>query len=268
MTRVIIQGEALRKVHDASQLYFLSGVPAGKLKHCEIYARESSGIFYRNVRVCPIPGGHPAALTYNMTSATKLTEDRTASDQYSLMHHIAVSYLETDNVELLRHMLMQPKGTFEHHMDLDWVGHVPSATFLEVVGEMMRDRSLSINPTAAAVYRKHATSQIRPDVIELTNVEKKMLERARAFCASIGFNIGYEIVVVESLGAGFLGLAQDNQIYIAHRVFMQGTKAVASTLIEEFVHLKHSLRDCTRELQTYLFDRVVSLGEELRGEPL
>jgi hypothetical protein len=49
---------------------------------------------------------------------------------------------------------------------------------------------------------------------------------------------------------------------------MGGAKQAASTLIEEFLHLRHGWKDCTRELQTYLFERLVSLGEELAGEPL
>jgi hypothetical protein len=43
---------------------------------------------------------------------------------------------------------------------------------------------------------------------------------------------------------------------------------VASTLIEEFLHLRHGWKDMSRELQTFLFDKLVSLGEELNGEPL
>jgi hypothetical protein len=75
--------------------------------------------------------------------------------------------------------------------------------------------------------------------------------------------------VVESLGEGCLGLAEGQTIYIAERVFhMGGTKQLASTLIEEYLHLRHGWKDLTRELQTFLFDKLVSVGEELVGEPL
>ena len=77
------------------------------------------------------------------------------------------------------------------------------------------------------------------------------------------------IKVVESLGEGGMGLAQDQTIFIAERVFhFGGSKQVASTLIEEYVHLRHGWKDMTRELQSFLFDKLVSLGEELAGEPL
>ncbi|MDP9645853.1 hypothetical protein J2793_001286, partial [Paraburkholderia caledonica] len=49
---------------------------------------------------------------------------------------------------------------------------------------------------------------------------------------------------------------------------MGGTKQLASTLIEEYIHLRHGWKDMTRELQNFLFDKLVSVGEELVGEPL
>jgi hypothetical protein len=49
---------------------------------------------------------------------------------------------------------------------------------------------------------------------------------------------------------------------------MVGTKTVAGTLIEEFIHLKHGLADESRDLQNFLLDRLVSLGEEMQGAPL
>jgi len=63
-------------------------------------------------------------------------------------------------------------------------------------------------------------------------------------------------------------LHQDETIFIAERVFHMGTKQMASALIEEYIHLKHGYHDMTRELQTFLFDKIVSLGEEINGEPL
>jgi hypothetical protein len=49
---------------------------------------------------------------------------------------------------------------------------------------------------------------------------------------------------------------------------MIGTKTVAGTLIEEFIHLKHGLGDECRDMQNFLLDRLVSLGEQMHGEPL
>ena len=74
--------------------------------------------------------------------------------------------------------------------------------------------------------------------------------------------------MVESLGTDVLGLALDETIYLSHRAFTIGTKSVAGTIIEEFIHLKHGYHDCTRNMQNYLLDRMVSLGELATGGPL
>jgi len=34
------------------------------------------------------------------------------------------------------------------------------------------------------------------------------------------------------------------------------------------VHLRHGYADMTRELQSFVFEKLVSIGEELAGEPL
>ena len=62
--------------------------------------------------------------------------------------------------------------------------------------------------------------------------------------------------------------ARDGQIWLSRRAFGNGTKYLASTLIEEHIHLAHGFGDCTRELQNLLFERLVHLGEQLQGELL
>jgi len=47
-----------------------------------------------------------------------------------------------------------------------------------------------------------------------------------------------------------------------------GTKMIAATLLEEHIHLKLKLKDYTVNMQNYLFEKIISLGEELVGEPL
>ncbi len=266
LTRVVISGPKIIALHEGSHRYFIAGEPTHRLKCVEVHARATDSLFYRGIKVADLPT--PSMHLYNVTEDLELTEDRTAKSVHMALYAIARSILACDDPDLIRGVVSAHKDYLEHTLDLDWNGVKPGRTFMEVVGALVRDRSLSINQSARAAYEKHARNVIQPDEVVLTPVERKMLDRASAFCGEMGFPISYPVLVVESLGPGYLGLARDGKIYIAHRVFMQGTKQVASTLIEEYVHLKHSLRDCTRELQTFLFDRVVSLGEELRGDPL
>ena len=118
------------------------------------------------------------------------------------------------------------------------------------------------------VYKAYTRSTLSPDTVQLDGLQKDMLEKAKAFCRQIGFDITYDIVIAESLGRGTLGLAEDGRIYLSWRCFDMGTKQVAATLIEEFLHLKHGVKDESRELQDLLLLKLVSLGEELIGEAL
>src|SRR3990167_3993030 len=133
-----------------------------------------------------------------------------------------------------------------------------------------RIASTVIESENAAYIRACVTAgaKIVPDTVVLNKVERIMLERARRFCEDIGFDIRYDVCVVESLGTDILGMAKDETIYLAHRAFSVGTKCVAGTLIEEYVHLKHGYQDGTRGMQKYLLDRMVILGEVVVGEPL
>jgi hypothetical protein len=65
-------------------------------------------------------------------------------------------------------------------------------------------------------------------------------------------------------------MAEDETILrISKECFDKGTKFVASTLLEELVHCHYGLHDESRALQTWLLDRIVTMGEEyVSGEPL
>jgi len=139
------------------------------------------------------------------------------------------------------------------------------------VGNTLSDRRLKVNETAMKVWKDATRQEFTPREITLTKVQLISLQRALDFCSRIGFPIrdSYPIKVVESLGSGGLGLAENNTIYIAERVFhLGGSKQLASTLIEEYVHLRHGYADMTREMQSFLFEKLVSLGEEVAGEPI
>ena len=179
--------------------------------------------------------------------------------------------MQCDDAQLIRNIVVAADDTLESQFDFKGWSTTPSETFLRVVESAQSNRMLKVNQSAMAVWKDNTRSTFRPRETTLTKVQLMSLNKALDFCETIGFNIRgqYPIKVVESLGEGGLGLAQDETIFIAERVFhLGGSKQLASTLIEEYLHLRHGWADMTRELQSFLFDKVVSLGEELQGEPL
>lgn len=96
-----------------------------------------------------------------------------------------------------------------------------------------------------------------------------MLERAKRFLFKIDIDIDrYPVRTVTGLGDDVMGRALDGVIYLSEIPFNMGTKQVASTLLEEWVHNKHGCKDFDRQMQSWLFDKILSLAELINGEPV
>jgi hypothetical protein len=268
-TRIAVSGDAFAAVHGDRHRYLLEDSPSLVIGGMEVRPRPGFDFFYRGVRVHQF--NRAGLFTYNTRDLLSLTEDRTVAHAWEVPHRLAKAILQADDEQFLRDCLTAGDDTLEAGLDFHGWGVEPSATFLRVVGDCVSDRITKVNATAMRVWKESTKQPFSPKEIYLTKVQLASLNRALDFCATIGFQIrdAYPIKVVESLGADCLGLAQDQTIFVAERVFhLGGTKQLASTLIEEYLHLRHGWKDLTRELQSFLFEKMVSLGEELAGEPL
>lgn len=265
---VIVEGQDFESVFADGHLYILADQPNLTVKTAEVRYRRASHLFYRGVRVMELP--RPALYTYNLNTRLELTEDRTVKSPWEAMHRIAQAVLQAEDDNFIRACVTAPEETLEGGLDFHGWGYTPSSQFLHVVGEALSDRMSKVNMTAQKVWMDATKQTIEPREIAISKVQLMSLQRAITFCESLGYRVkDYPIKIVESLGDGTLGMAKDRTIYIAERVFhLGGSKQLASTLIEEYIHLRHGWKDCTRELQNYLFDKLVSLGEEIAGEPL
>lgn len=267
-TKVIVSGQEFEQVYSVGQLYVLDEKPSFIEGGMEIFKRGGDAFYYRGVRVYKF--GKPGLYTYNNITKMELTEDRTLKEPAFSGYNIARSILQSKNKQFIRDCVLANDSYMEHDLDYHGWSIKPSKEFVEVVGDCVGDKAFDCNGTARKVWEETAEKEFEPKSHTMTTVQSKSMEKAVSFCKKMGFNVdSYPIKVVESLGSGGLGLAKNNTIYIADRVFsLGGTKQLASTLIEEYLHLKHGYKDMTRELQSYLFDKVVSLGEEMQGEPL
>jgi len=103
----------------------------------------------------------------------------------------------------------------------------------------------------------------------LSPVNQEMLEKAKTFLKALNITIDdFEIVPSQGMGENMMGRALKGKIYISEMAFQMGTKQVASTLLEEHCHLKLNCEDFSRKMQNWLFDKILSIGEEINGEPL
>ena len=246
--------------------YLLETSPIIDGPHCAFHPGPSAGIFYRTVFVGRI-SEKPHLYTPNIIEQLKLTEDRTVSDRWSAGGAIARAILRCDDDAFLERFLTAPKDYAEAELDLDWP-YEPSEAFMRTVRKLLPDRSRPCNESARKVYEKR---QPAPEVIPATLLpyEEKALRKAIKFCHELRFPVDeFPIVLVESLGENILGLAniQKRHILLARRAIQLGDTFLASTLIEEWAHIKHGFRDCSREMQNWLFEQLVAFGAAYLNE--
>lgn len=273
VTRIIVVGDEFRTQHENRSVFILVGEPFLKLDGCEVYPGESRGVFYRGMLVHRFPNAQLSRFTYNLTRSVDLTEDRTAKHPFFIPMYLAGDLLACEDEGFLRELLALPNSYYEHHFDFRdagvWGSVKPAPAFLKTVEALARDRAARTNVSAVTRYKEVKRAELTPDTTRLHGVESEILERAARFAKVLGFDVSeYPLIVTDTLGANILGMAEGGRIYISRRAFMVGTKTVAGTLIEEFIHLKYGHGDESRDMQNFLLDRLVSLGEQMRGEPL
>lgn len=265
-TRVIVTGEKFTDIADNHEKYFLTSAPHLVCERVNVHKGHAHGVYYRNVLVGKL-SERPTLFTYNITGNADLTEDRTLKYSWIVASRIATAVVSSNNVDFVRACVMAKEDFHESVLDYD-NDDEPSAEFMQIMASLVSDRIGSVSQSALKKYRKHSGKGAKPEVVILNHIEQAVLEKSKQFCKKIGFDIHYQILVVESLGADILGMALEDTIYLSHRTFMIGTKSVAGTIIEEYIHLKHGYADCTRNFQNYVLDKMVSLGELVTGEPL
>jgi hypothetical protein len=263
-TTVVVHGHQFHAAYLERGNIVLQSPPRWRTSQVEIHQRSSHFGFYRGIRATQLQ--QHAMLTYNVVRNLELTEDRTVKNIYAFNGAVRDAILGSVDADLVRAFLKSPTGSFESSLDLDgWT--TPGELFLSTVGELgFRDCT---NQSAFKVFKKHRKTMLQPDAMPLNKVETMQLERAVRFCKFMGYTLhDYEIVVTNDLEENTWGRAYEGRIYINRSAFAHGTKVVAGTLIEEYIHLRHKLDDESRALQNHLLNALVSMGELAMGEPV
>lgn len=267
-TSFIVLGNEFEQVHLHRHKYILNSQPIYTDGCVEVHPANEKGIFYRGIRVYTMD--KEMLFSYNFSQCISLTEDRTAGNAWQLPSYIAADFAYCTDKNLLIQALTAPENTFEHSLPYAGYGYAPSHEWIEVMTTLIRTRLTDVVPNAVKLYEEIRLKTFNFDMARLTNIQSRVLKKAIDFLEKVGYPISeYKVCVVDSLGHGTLGLAHNNTIYITIQNFdMGGTKAVASVLMEEFIHLRYGHKDCTRGMQQFLFDKYLSSLEELSGEPL
>lgn len=263
-TTIVVTGSAFYGAYLERNQIILTAPPRWTSGRVAVHERRGAYGYYRGIRAGKLE--RPCIMTYNVQSNLDLTEDRTLKNVYQFYGAVRDAVLTSEDREFISRFLQAPSDSFESTLDLDsWT--TPGEMFLSTLEELTFRRCT--NNTALSLYKKHRKTALTPDSTPLNRVEDIQLRRAIDFCKWAGYQLDeYEIVVTSDLDDHVWGRAYESRIYLNRSAFQVGTKVVAGTLIEEYIHLKHHLRDESRDLQNHLVNALVSMCELARGEPI
>ena len=99
-------------------------------------------------------------------------------------------------------------------------------------------------------------------IIEKTEKQQSYLHEAVAFLKQSGYDIINNIEVAVFDSKETLGSIQGDTILIADRCFDEGKKKVCEAVFEEYVHIKYKYSDCSRQMQEFLFNKIITMMED------
>lgn len=255
-----IEGEAFDHVYEQRDIVFLNSTPLASNDSVEIHPlshHDTALVYYRGVRAGKLP--FPGAFTYNILAGASLTEDRTVELNWMFGLNLGKIIAETQNQRVARDFLLAGKGTFEHQNVIHWPGK-----FGEVASGVIKKKLFSPNLNAAA-RRSWLDAQPHEEEFEaasLTDAQHKQLGEALRLVRHVGGKVGVEdLNFANGLGPDVFGAVTRGKIYIATRTFDMGTRFLASTIYEEWLHKSEGYEDNSRSLQNFLFEKLMSWVE-------
>lgn len=264
-TRVIVSGKDFTDEYRNRHEIILDKPVIYENAWVAVSSGVSKHLYYRGIRIHELDS--PSLFTYNITSPLTLTEDRTLKGIWDARYAISGALSQCVNKHIIEKVICAEETWFES--DLSFHSNHSEEFYQCVMAAKVRlDRNL--NQSALDVTKLRRLEAVeQSESIELNKVDRLRLDKAIDFSKKIGFDVdSYPIIVLETLGDGCLGLAHGEKIFLSTLVFHQGTKQVATTLIEEYIHLRHGFTDLTYNMQSFLFDVICSLGEQATGELL
>lgn len=227
----------------------------------DVRLRPSDHVYYRGVRVMELP--RKAERTYNLVQPTELTEDRTLKYGWAAELAVVNSVLKSQDPRYITTMLRSGHGSWENQLNygLSYADE-PGETFLDMTAELAQDLSLPLAPAALKLLYAKREFAHTLRAVDLTETEQRQLDLAHALLNRMGYVVNYPVSVVDNLGTGILGKAyiKEQRIALARRAFEVGTKCVAGTLFEEYLHIAYQYQDESRDFQNFLLDKLITMA--------
>lgn len=264
-TVVTVIGEPMAEWYNKRDHIMLMSSAKWLSEGVEISHKNSKHAFYRRVRVADLQ--RPALMTYNIVGhGMDLTEDRSLKYDFLFHSKVAQALMSSEDEQLLDAIIHAPKDTYEGGLSFSDCDPGPAVLALLENADFRAIENESLN----RMFKKITNKTKKPRELRIDDNEHAILDKALKFLRQLGYDSieDYDLIVTDELDDLCLGQARDGKIYINRRTFMKGTKMVAGTIFEEWVHLHHALHDETRQLQDFFLDAFMTIGEKFVGEPL
>lgn len=267
-TYIIVSGDNALEAWEEKDHIFLdpSKEPLERVVRLEIFEplevgkEKASYIYNRGIRISPEP--ETMLYSYNILDNVQLSEDRFYKYMFSTLNSISMGVQKLQDKEIIK-KIVTAKDTLEDRFDYS-NNLITSDAFKEVVTSLFKKHPTSLTIGALT----YARSILKDSEIyieeEMDKYESELLETAKKYISRLKIEglSDVQIKVVKELGKGILGRADVEKgiAYISKECFPRGINEVTSTLLEELIHVKTGFSDCTRELQTFLFDRLTHIS--------
>jgi hypothetical protein len=263
-TTIVISGPGVDQLYSECEGVFLNTSPLFSTPTASIHPGRSNWVYYRGIRAMKLD--KPSTHTYNIHASLTLTEDRTIKYDWDVRNNLAYMVNSLTNRDMMARIVSASDDWYENTISYTMP---PSDLLVEVVNKLMAEFKRVPKSLQNLCNSSILQTLSEKDAVQLDSVDKSRLDKAVQFSKKIGFDVDkYPIIVTAHLGDDVLGRAVEDKIYISKRTFHMGTKMLAGTIIEEYLHLAEGVDDCTRRMQNLLFDTICSLGERVTGETL
>lgn len=236
--------------------------------------RSKGHIFFKGVRV--MQTRVDALYDYQYHTGLTLTEDRTVKDGWDTAYHLAGAITRLRDKVLIKKFIMADPNNHEALINLTYNSSGVTEEFLDTVQECRtRYKDIGVNLSAIKLLKSKrvANDPLPKHSIPLNTIHQAQLDKAITFCKDIlELDLdSFKLIVCKDLGKqGLYGRADMDQgiMYISKLCFDEGTKRVATALLEEYTHCAHEVEDETPQQKWIYLNQILSLGEKIQGEPL
>jgi len=268
-TIITIRGPEFAQVYTNRDLYFLPPnyyAEASRAPEGFFQPRKTKNLFYKGVRV--YESDDDFLFLYDIQTPLPLTEDRTVSSIWALRSNLRNFWLTSTDEAAIFKVITAPKDTEECHIEFDCGLVSPGIAFKNAVHRAIKERPIALNASARRAVQADTLDSRFVKPFELDTLQQARLDRCISHLKRLGYPVDTYPIRLVDIDSELAGMAKDDTIILTRLAFANSTQYLASTILEEFFHLKHGYADHTCAFQDFLHDEIVRMGERVLGEPL